>query len=71
MRMSADHERGKIADDVSVSDPQSVRTVSQRSNIKIQCTSGFRRLELPILFYKKLQKAFLGKLSKKSLGNKL
>ena len=29
MRMSADHERGKIADDVSVSDPQSVRTVSQ------------------------------------------
>ena len=49
MRMSA--ERGKIADDVSVSDP----TVSQRH---------FR-------FYMKLHKAFVGKLSKKSLGNKL
>ena len=34
MAMSA--ERGKIADDVSVSDPQSIRTVSQRSNVKIQ-----------------------------------
>ena len=34
MAMSA--ERGKIADDVSVSDPQSIRTVSQRSNVKTQ-----------------------------------
>ena len=34
MRMSA--ERGKIANDISVSDSQSVKTVSQRSNIKIQ-----------------------------------
>ena len=59
MRMWA--ERGKIADDVSVSDPQSVRTVSQRSNIKTQ-----RRFR----FYMKLHKSTQG-FRKKSLGNKL
>ena len=65
MAMSA--ERGKIADDVSVSDPQWVRTVSQRSN----ATSGSRRLEFPILFYMKVHKAFVRKLSKQSLGKTL
>ena len=69
MRMPAEH--GKIADDVSARDPQSVRTVHSDQTLKSNATSGFHRLKLPILFYMKLHKAFVVKLSKKSLGNKL
>ena len=64
-------EHGKIADVVSVRDPQLVRTVHRDQTLKSNTTSGFRRLKLPILFYMKLHKAFVGKLSKKSLRNKL
>ena len=67
MRMSADHERGKIADDVRVSDLQSVRTVSQRSIIKIQYHFRFSPPRTSYSFLHETTKGFRRKTVQKNL----